>query len=110
MLIAAREYLERALSKARSRHDERIIGERICAVMELQELEECRTMAEVKLLGCKHSNLDKYRRGGTTTEGHARVGADCRDCGEHVTTIMSPGWDGTVYVQSRGARPTRLVI
>lgn len=51
MYLVAREYLERALSLARSRGDERAIGERICEVMELQELEECRTMAEVKQHG-----------------------------------------------------------
>lgn len=54
MLATAREYLERALSKARSRSDERLIGERICEIIELQELEECRTMAELKQQDGQH--------------------------------------------------------
>lgn len=48
MLIAAREFLERALSQARSRNEERIIGEQICAILELQELEECRILPRAR--------------------------------------------------------------
>jgi hypothetical protein len=43
-LAIAREFLERALSQARSREDYHAIGERICEVIEMQELEECRQL------------------------------------------------------------------
>lgn len=43
-LATAREYLECALSQARSRLDYHVIGERICEIMEMQELEECRQL------------------------------------------------------------------
>lgn len=43
-LADAREYLERALSEARSRMDYHAIGERICELMEMQELEELRML------------------------------------------------------------------
>lgn len=109
MLIAAREFLERALSMARSRMDEREIGERIMAIVELEELQECRTMAEVKLLGCKHTSRDHWRRAGVE-DGCVVVAADCTECGAFVLQQMPPDWDGTVYVFHRGPRPVRLVI
>lgn len=43
-LAVSREFLERALSQARSRQDARALGVRICEVMELQELEELRML------------------------------------------------------------------
>lgn len=43
-LAVAREFLECALSQARSRSDVHLIGERICEVMEMEELEECRQL------------------------------------------------------------------
>lgn len=110
MLLAAREFLERALSTARSRQDERIIGERIVDVMVLEELQECRTLAEVKLLGCKHTSCDHWRRSHKNADGYAVVASDCTECGQLVFRTMPPDWDGTVYVFTRGDRPQRLVI
>lgn len=110
MLIPAREFLERALSVARSRQDERDLGERIVAVMELEELQECRTMAEVRANGCKHTSCDNWRRAGSK-DGCAIIAADCTECGVLVRELKHPSWDGTVYVFPRGAaRPRRLVI
>lgn len=43
-LATAREFLEGALSQARSRMDYHAIGERICELIEMQELEECRLL------------------------------------------------------------------
>ena len=111
LLLAAREYLERALSLARSRADERLIGERICDVMELQELEECRTLAEVRLRGCKHTNTARHRRAERTADGGTIVASDCVECGAFVREAMGPDWDGTVYTWPAGsARPRRMVI
>lgn len=47
-LATAREYLECAVSQARSRADYHAIGERICEIMEMQELEECRQLRAVR--------------------------------------------------------------
>lgn len=110
MLLEAREFLERALSLARSRQDERDLGERIVAVMELEELQECRTLAEVKLLGCKHTSREHWRRSHVDDAGRSVVAADCTECGALVRETKAADWDGTVYVFSRGPRPVRLVI
>jgi hypothetical protein len=43
-LAVSREFLERALSQARSRELYHDLGERVCNVMELEELEEQRML------------------------------------------------------------------
>jgi hypothetical protein len=43
-LAVSREFLERALSVARSRRQARALGERVCELMELEELEELRML------------------------------------------------------------------
>jgi hypothetical protein len=112
LLIAAREYFERALSVVRTRADERLIGERICELAALQDLEECRTLAEVQLLGCQHRDVANHRRAGTNAAGEPLVGADCVECGALRITVMPRDWDGTVYVWAGGAkaRPRRVVL
>jgi hypothetical protein len=47
-LATAREFLERALSCETVRAEQVAIGERICELMEMQELEECRQLRLVK--------------------------------------------------------------
>lgn len=110
MLAEAREFLERALSLARSRTEERALGERIVALMELEELQECRTLAEVRLLGCTHTSCVHHRRAGQDAAGAWIVASDCAECGAFVRETMPLAWDGTVYTFPRGARPRRLVI
>jgi hypothetical protein len=43
-LAVSREFLERALTLARSRQAVRTYGERVCELMELEELEELRML------------------------------------------------------------------
>ncbi|HKW12111.1 MAG TPA: hypothetical protein VJO33_17115 [Gemmatimonadaceae bacterium] len=47
-LTEAREFLERAIVSTPSRVEELVCGERICELMEMQELEECRQLRLVK--------------------------------------------------------------
>lgn len=49
MLAEACDYLERALSQATTRAEEHAIGERICELLEMQELEECRQLRTRRL-------------------------------------------------------------
>jgi len=48
VLLAAREFLERALSLARTRAEERTIGARICEVMEMQDFNEAHVVTTAK--------------------------------------------------------------
>lgn len=48
LLAATREYLERAWSSATSKRQRRILGQQLCEVMELQELEERRQLRLVR--------------------------------------------------------------
>lgn len=109
-LAVAREFLEVALSKVRSRADARAIGERIVELIELEELQECRTLVEVKKHGCKHTSCAHHRRAGVTLNGEPIVAKQCLECGAFVRETMHKDWDGTVYTFPPGARPRRLVI
>lgn len=56
-LATAREFLERELVQSRSRADVHLIGERICEVIELQELDEQR-MLRTPTVVCEELSME----------------------------------------------------
>lgn len=46
MLLAARSLIDAAMTRARSRGEERALGVRVCEIIELEELHECRLLLD----------------------------------------------------------------
>jgi hypothetical protein len=76
--------------------------------MVLEELQECRTLAEVEAVGLQAHELNHWRRARDRRREHRRR-RRLHECGRS-REDDAPDWDGTVYVFTRGTRPSGLVI